>query len=154
LAGFEGISNKMARSIGMNGMPWYSCTLLVTYIYMFFSICVLFYRPDFINLTVVTAALFMLYNPDRIKKWTFRMLVLGIFMTIIYDLVFFFFMDYSVADTGDGGLEKSVKSFSRMMSIISFFFRVSYFKFEFEDHCGACLLERLDRLHDHQAAER
>ena len=31
----------------------------------------------------------MLMNTEKIKKWTFRVLVLGIFLSLAYDLFFF-----------------------------------------------------------------
>ena len=41
------------------------------------------------NLTVCTAGIYMLYNTERIKKYTFRVLVLGTLISLVYDLVWF-----------------------------------------------------------------
>lgn len=99
-------------------------TKIVLGIYTVLTICVLFFRPDFINLTVCTAGIYMITNTDKIRRWTFRALVLGIFLSLIIDLFWFLVIDVEL-DQSDGGLEKGVRGFSLMMSYISFFFRVS-----------------------------
>jgi hypothetical protein len=65
----------------------------------------------------------MITNTDLIKKWTFRVLVLGIFMSLLYDLFFFMIQDYS-SETTDGGMEKGIRNFSLSLAYFSFFFRV------------------------------
>jgi hypothetical protein len=54
----------------------------------------------------------MILDTDRIKKGTFRSLVIALFVSFAYD-VFWLFMSYSAyikGDTGaDGGIEKSVR---------------------------------------------
>ena len=86
---------------------------------------VLFFRTDFVNLTVCTAAIYMLNNTDKIRKTTFRILVLGIFLSLAIDLVWFFLQEQN-SDELDGGVEKSVRSFSLTVSYFSFFFRVRH----------------------------
>jgi hypothetical protein len=70
----------------------------------------------------------MILDTDKIKKGTFRTLVIALFISFAYD-VFWLLVSasaYRKDDTGaDGGLEKSIRSFSLAMSVISFFFRVS-----------------------------
>ena len=51
------------------------------------------------------------------------MLVLMIFVSIVADLIWFYINDLS-SDVDDGGMEKSVRSFSLTMSYFSFFFRI------------------------------
>lgn len=89
---------------------------------------VLFYRPDFINLTVCIIALYMMFNTDRITRTRFRMLVLGIIISIIYDLIWLYMKHSEYSDDGksDGGMEKNIKKFSLMMSYISLLLRVSH----------------------------
>ena len=65
----------------------------------------------------------MIYNTDRIQKWTFRVLVFGIFLSLIYDIIWFYLQDQS-SDNADGGVERSVRNFSLTVSYFSFFFRV------------------------------
>ena len=53
------------------------------------------------------------------------MLVLLIFVSLIQDVVWFVWNRDIDDDEDDGGLEKTVKSFSRTMSFVSFIWRVS-----------------------------
>ena len=107
-------------------MPWFTLTKVVLGIYAALTCFVLFIRPDFVNLTVCTAAIFMILNTDRISRLTFRILVLGIFISMVIDLVWFLLTDFT-GDTSDGGVQKSLKSFVMAMSYFSFFFRVRRF---------------------------
>jgi len=88
---------------------------------------VLFYREDFINMTVCIMGLYMMFNTDRITRTRFRMLVLGIIISWIYDLLWFYMKhaEYSIEGKHDGGMEKNVKKFSLMMSYASFILRVN-----------------------------
>ena len=127
------------------------------YIYTGLTIFVLFFRPDFINLTVCIVAFYMLSNTDRIKRVTFRMLVFGIFLSLLYDIFFFILNQQGGDQAYDGGVEKGVRNFSLTMSYISFFFRVSTHCFLtlFADISSISVLERLSRLQpDHQGVER
>ena len=127
-------------------MPWYSLTKIVLVIQTILTLMTLFFRTDFVNLTVCTTAIYMLSNTDKIKKWTFRGLVFGIFISLIYDLLWFFFQEQS-NDLEDGGVQKSVRNFSLSISYLSFFFRVSIKLYLYHiDYCGSRLLERLSRL--------
>lgn len=119
------MSEGVAKRVGFNSVPWFLLTNIVLYIYMIMTLCVCFYRPDFLNLSVCVVALYMINEPSEVKKWTFRLLVLGIFLSMIFDIVFFVINDYSNEKQSDGGAESGIRSFSVYMSWISFFFRVS-----------------------------
>jgi hypothetical protein len=68
----------------------------------------------------------MLLNIERVTQNTFRLLVLGIFISIIYDLFWFSVNSsaYNQDQASDGGLEKRIRVFSLYMSYISFFVRL------------------------------
>lgn len=68
----------------------------------------------------------MMFNTDRITKGRFRMLVLGIFITFIYDILWFCMKhaEYSEEPKADGGGEVRIRRFSLMMSYASFLLRV------------------------------
>lgn len=104
-------------------MPWFTLTKIVLGIYTTLTCFVLFFRPDFINLTVCTSAIYMILNTEKIKRWTFRALVFGIFISLLIDLFWFMLQDYS-NESSDGGVERAVKNFSLTVSYFSFFFRV------------------------------
>ena len=84
----------------------------------------------------------MLMNTDKIKKWTFRVLVLGIFLSLAYDLFFFIMIQDYGGDQSDGGVEKGIRSFSLTVSYFSFFFRVTLPTLTNLDHRGSRFLER------------
>ncbi len=120
----DNISTNIALKLGFTHVPWFTLTKIVLGIQTFLTCCVLFFRTDFVNLTVCTAGIYMLCNTDKIRKWTFRVLVFGIFVSLIYDLLWFYLNDQT-NDSPDGGVEKSVRNFSLTVSYFSFFFRVS-----------------------------
>jgi hypothetical protein len=68
----------------------------------------------------------MLLNLQRVTQNTFRWLVLGIFISIIYDLFWFSIktLEYQQDSKGDSGVERKVKIFSLYMSYVSFFLRL------------------------------
>ena len=65
----------------------------------------------------------MMLDTTKVKRWTFRLLVLGIFITLIHDLLFFMTQEYNTDQT-DGGVEKGIRNFALTMSYFSFFFRI------------------------------
>jgi len=88
----------------------------------------MFNRPDFINMTICVVALFMMFNTDSITRTRFRLLVLGILITLVYDLFWFAVkhQEYSSESQSDGGLETGIRKTVLILSYLSFFFRVSY----------------------------
>ena len=71
--------------------------------------------------------MYMLLDSDRIKKSTFRNLVIGLVISFAYDLFWLFVSTsgYRSEEVDDGGLIKTVKQFSLFMAVLSFIFRVS-----------------------------
>jgi len=130
-------------------MPWLRLTWVLLYVYAVLTCLVLFHRADFINLTVCSCALFMLYNTETLTRNRFRLLVLGIILTLFYDLFWFIMKhsEYSEDSKGENVSENRVKRFSLFMSYISFFVRV---RVKMLTPCvvadGNRVLERLDGL--------
>jgi hypothetical protein len=63
-------------------------------------------------------------DTSKVKRITFRMLVLAIFVSLIFDFLWLVLSDMS-SEVDDGGVEKGIKQFVLKVSYISFFFRVS-----------------------------
>ncbi len=59
---FDAVTINIAAKMGMEEIPWLKLTYRLAQIYAVLTILVLFHRPDFINLTVVTVAFYMLFN--------------------------------------------------------------------------------------------
>jgi len=76
--------------------------------------------------TVCTVAIYMLLNLPKVTQNTFRWLVFGIFLSIIYDLFWFSMktQEYTADLKADAGLERRIRLFSLYMSYISFFLRL------------------------------
>lgn len=121
------VANTFAQRAGYSSVPWFMLTWYLLWLYTILTCLVMFLRPDFFNLTICVCALYMMFNTDRITKGRFRMLVLGIFITIIYDLIWFYLKhaEYTDEPKSDGGGEVRVRRFSLMMSYASFLLRVS-----------------------------
>lgn len=69
----------------------------------------------------------MLSDTHKIKKETFRYLVIALFVSFAYD-AFWLIMsasDYSRDQAGDGGVERRIRGFSLTISVINILFRVS-----------------------------
>ena len=69
----------------------------------------------------------MMFNTAVISKGKFRVLVLGIFLSIIYDLLWFYLKHSEYAQgeqSNDGSAELGLRKFSLVMSYSSFFLKV------------------------------
>jgi len=88
------------------------------------TLFVMFLRPDFLNLTICLTALFMLNNTSLITKGKFKVLVLAVFVSLIYDIVWFYIKHAEYANGIDGSNEIGIRKFSLLMSYASFLLRV------------------------------
>ena len=88
---------------------------------------VLFHRTDFINLTICAVAIFVMQNIHAVSKNHFRYLVGGIFISLVYDILWLVFVAGAYAassEKADGGTEDGIRKFSMIVSVISFVFRI------------------------------
>ena len=60
--------------------------------------------------------------PESVRRWRFRQLVALIAVSLIYDIVWFIIN--RDAEDDEGGLEYNVRRFSRIISYVSFFWRI------------------------------
>jgi hypothetical protein len=94
----------------------------------------------------------MLADTTKIKKWTFRYLVMALFISFLYDILWLGISAsaYSQEDTvADSGMEKSLRKFSLTVSVISFLFRVTNLLSTITfvlDNSDDCVLEGFHRL--------
>lgn len=123
----DALAMSLAKRAGMEQVPWYLLTWVVTIVYLCLSLASCFFRADFINVTICVVAIYMLTETQEIRKNTFRNLVFAIVVSFFYDFVFLLEAsgDYNKDNGGsDGGMEKGVRKFSLTMTTISFFFRL------------------------------
>lgn len=76
------------------------------------------------TITVCALAFFALTFPYTVRRSQFRMLVAMVFLSIGQDLLWFALNRDEDDDEDDGGVERSVKAFSRKMSYLSFIWRL------------------------------
>lgn len=103
-------------------------TRTLTFIFLFITILVLFYKADFVNLTVCMLAMYQLEMigvspvPTDTRRGHFRMLVAMILLSLIYDFIWLWLRTKDVGDldNGDGGgVEAKIRSFSLFWTYIS-----------------------------------
>lgn len=102
-------------------LKWARLTFYMTLVFLISTMLVHFHKADFVNLTVVTIAIFLLHNADKFSAGWFRVLVAGIVLSIGYDVTWFLLRsgEMSNDEDGDGGVERTIRRFSLIMAIIS-----------------------------------
>ena len=121
----DNVAAVFAKRAGYNSVPWFQLTWWVLWLYTLLTVFVMYSRPDFINMTICIVALFMMFHTERISKTKFKMLVVGILISLLYDIVWFIMAhsEYANEQKNDSG-ESGVRKFSLMMSYASFILRV------------------------------
>jgi hypothetical protein len=117
----------MAKKVGYNEVPWIPLTHYLIWAYTVLTIFVMFLRPDFLNLTICLVGSYILDNENLRTKGKFRVLVLAIFISLIYDFIWFYIKtsEYAADDkAGDGSNEAGLRKFSLVFSYASFILRV------------------------------
>lgn len=79
--------DEMADSVGIRQPPWYRWFSLLTYLYMFVTLCTCFSIPNFIDLTFSSLTVFMI-DPFALTKHRFRILLAGVVLSFFFDIVF------------------------------------------------------------------
>lgn len=72
-------------------------------------------------------AIYLLVNADAAVAGTFRILVLMLIISLVYDIVWFSFRNTNTSDQNDPemkSLEVTIIAFSYWMAVISFFFKI------------------------------
>ena len=75
-------------------------------------------------MTVCTLGFYFLSYPEKVRRSQFRMLVLLIVLSIAQDICWFVLNRDAEDDEDDGGVERSVKTFARKVSYLSFAWRI------------------------------
>lgn len=113
------IEEKMSSSIdgylrnkGFRQINWARLCFTVTVINTVLNLFAGLYRADFVNITVCAVAIFLLTNPEIVNKTSFRLLVAGTFLSLVYDIVWRCMQDFDAEELADCGLQQSVHIFS------------------------------------------
>jgi len=125
-AKFDKILSMAAPRAGMDSknIPWGHATLLVLGVYLILTIFAMFYRADFLSLTICTMGIYIIDNPQNCERGTFRMLVAAIAVSWVYDIIYLWVRSASHENKLSGGTEQTVIYFSFLCTWISFFWRI------------------------------
>ncbi len=61
-------------------------------IYFVITSLAMLFRPDFMSMTVVAIGIYAVVNPHSVRREQFRLLVIFVLITFVYDLVFLLFL--------------------------------------------------------------
>jgi len=61
-----------------------------------------FLKADFVTLTCVTAGLLFIHDATNLQRTTFRQLVLLVFLSLVYDILWFSLYDETLENKLDG----------------------------------------------------
>ena len=116
----------IAKKMGYVSVMWLTTAKFFTYGQLLLSAMTGFMKPDYMAMTAVAIALFYFYNPDNIRKSGFKFLTLMLIASIIYDLVWVFFItDFGDSESSNDYREASVRLFSLRVCYVSILWRVS-----------------------------
>lgn len=90
------LSTKVDQFIsgtGMRPIKWAKCTYILTVIYTLLVMVASLARADSMNVTVCTLALYFLTNTNDVKNKHFRLLVLALALSLVYDLIYLVMKD-------------------------------------------------------------
>ena len=118
-------AKNIAASMGYRQVPWLGVTYFCLVIQMILAMLTQFHRKDFVTMTACTLGFYFLTYSENVRRSQFRMLVGLIGVSIVQDVLWFVFNRDTEDDDDDGGVERSVKTFSRKISYLSFAWRVS-----------------------------
>jgi hypothetical protein len=121
----EDAATRVSERFGYRFIPWLAVSYVAVCVQLFLSILTQYQRKDFMTVTACALALMLLTMPNIARRKEFRMVVLLIFVSIVYD-VLWFMINNDVDDDDDGGVEKGVKRFARNISYISFVWKIIF----------------------------
>ena len=126
----EAVNEKVEEFLqqrGFKDIKWMRLTMIATVIHLLITMMVTFYKYDFLNCTACTVALLLLTDLEKTKPKFFRLLVVALVMSLLYDIFWFWnkYRAYSDEDDEDGGgMERALKRFSWVMASISFLWKI------------------------------
>jgi len=117
---------KFISSKGFKQPSWAKATYIMTILFLIVTLLIHFYKADFVNLTVVTVAIYLLTNANDAQQKHFRYLVAGTILSFVYDVFWLILRSGELAgdDEEDGGMEASIRKFSLVMVIVGLVFKV------------------------------
>lgn len=115
----------MAWTIGVRKVPWHSLTSLMLLVQLVLTMFASFLKADFVSLTCVTIGILYIHDASNLERKTFRHLVVVVFLSLVYDIVWFAIYDEAKENALDGGTQPNLRKITLIITYFSFLFRVS-----------------------------
>jgi hypothetical protein len=128
--GFEQYTDGFSYSfLGLRSTPWFKIMQWFNVIYCILTLCTCFIRSDFINLTVCVLICYCVSKLNTLKRWQFRLIVVGLIMSWLSDILWMIFHTSSwwAPANYDGDCELALRRFVVIVTYLSFIFRVFIF---------------------------
>ena len=119
------MAKNFANQAGYRDVPWLGLTYVMLLMQVVLAMLTQIHRKDQVTITVCALGFYMIEYAEITRRWQFRMLVALIFLSLVQDVLWFLLNRDVEDDDDDGGTEKKIKIFSRIMSFISMGWRVS-----------------------------
>ena len=98
--------------------------MVMTVIYLVLSLLTCFYKADFLNLACATIAMLMLSQLHIVKPKYFRLLVVGIVLSLGVDVFWFIIKGREYLEDDMDDMEGVVRKFSLITAVLSFFYKL------------------------------
>ena len=123
-AKLDAFAGKLAAKRGYQEMPWALATKVVLLIYAVITFFAMFYRYDFMSITAIALGIYAVECPNYVKRQLFRVLVIFMAITWIFDIFhLLIFHDSNEDDEENGGATANVRRFAYLFAWLSFAFR-------------------------------
>ena len=119
----EDTAKRMAASVGYKSVPWREVCYIALVFQLILGILSQYGRKDQITVAGCAIGIYFLECPESLRRYRFRQLVALFFVSMIYD-VLWFVLNKDVDQDDSGGIEYNVRRFSRIISYVSFFWRI------------------------------
>lgn len=94
---FDDFATSIAQKYNYPQIPYDKLTKAILLIYLIITQFSMYYRPDFMSCTAVAIGIYAVMNPHNITRQLFRILVVFLFITFIYDFIYLIFIHSSEA---------------------------------------------------------
>lgn len=123
----ETLTKQYGQKYGISN-AWQFFTIVSLMIWTLLTILAQYDSPDFVSITICALGILAISVPDLTSRKQFRVLVLLILISWLYDcLQLFWLKSKEEEDKADGGVQSTVRGFGLLFVYISFLFRLVVF---------------------------
>jgi hypothetical protein len=104
--------------MGGQPVPWGKTAYVAMYIFLICSALSMFFRPDFMNLTLAVACLYYHMSKTH-SEYSYRMITTWFVLSLIFDIVWLLLFTYDW-EKGNGSPEDHIRRMIVFVSLINF----------------------------------